>query len=157
MPSGRTCWRSLSGDTVPSLLHELRERVGDDEVVLHVGTDSKHRGNASDFITVVAVLSPGRGGRAYYRRDRTPRARSLAEKLIHEAQLSIDVALELSAAMPQDIVLHIDANEDERHRSSRYARMLAGMALGNGFEVRLKPNAWCASSVADHVVNGHAA
>ena len=75
-----------------------------------------------------------------------------ALELIQEAQMSVETATMLSERVPQDIVLHIDANPDERHRSSRYARSLAGMGLGCGFEVRLKPDAWCASSVADHVV-----
>ncbi|QDU65489.1 ribonuclease H-like YkuK family protein [Engelhardtia mirabilis] len=146
-------WRHLSGSWIDDLDSALEELVGDDEFLIHVGTDSKNRGAHTDFVTVVAILRPGFGARVLYRKQRCQRMGALAQRLIQEAQMSIETALMLSERVPQDIVLHIDANPDERHKSSRYARSLAGMGLGNGFEVRLKPDAWCASSVADHVVN----
>src|SRR5690606_27863397 len=90
--------------------------------------------------------------RVFYRAERHPRMHSLAQRLIQEATLSLEVAALLDAELEQDVVVHIDVNEDERHRSSQYARSLAGMGLGSGFQVRLKPEAWCASHVADHVV-----
>ena len=80
------------------------------------------------------------------------RARSLAHKLFREAELSIAVAQALSASIREEILVHVDANEDPRHRSSNYVQALAGMVVGHGFEVQLKPHSWCASHVADHVV-----
>ena len=145
-------WRHLSGSWIDDLDSSLEELVGDDEFLIHVGTDSKNRGSHTDFVTVVAILRPGRGARVLYRSLRCKRMNALAQRLIQEAQMSVETALMLSERVVQEIVLHIDANPDERHKSSRYARSLAGMGLGNGFEVRLKPDAWCASSVADHVV-----
>lgn len=145
-------WRHLSGSWVDDLDQALEELVGDDEFLIHVGTDSKSRGNHTMFVTVVAILRPGYAARVLYRTERVDRMRALAQRLILEAQMSVETATMLSERVAQDIVLHIDANPDERHRSSRYARSLAGMGLGSGFEVRLKPDAWCASSVADHVV-----
>jgi predicted RNase H-related nuclease YkuK (DUF458 family) len=46
----------------------------------------------------------------------------------------------------------MDANEDLRHRSSNYVQALAGMVVGYGFRVRLKPDSWCATHVADRLV-----
>jgi predicted RNase H-related nuclease YkuK (DUF458 family) len=147
-----TGWNCLSGPAVEDLDRTLEELVGDDEFLIHVGTDSKNRGQSTHFVTVVAILRPGQTARVIYRSLRAPRIRNLAQRLVQEAQLSVEAALMLAERVPQDIVLHIDANSDERHRSARYARSLAGMGKGNGFEVRLKPEAWCASHVADHVV-----
>jgi predicted RNase H-related nuclease YkuK (DUF458 family) len=145
-------WRTLSGPWVDDLDQTLAELVGDDDFHIHVGTDSKNRGQYTHFVTVVAILRPGRGARVLYRTLRVPRLRNLAQRLIQEAQMSIETAMLVDGLVPQNIVLHIDANPDERHRSARYARSLAGMGVGSGFEVRLKPEAWCASHVADHVV-----
>ena len=50
--------------------------------------------------------------------------------------------------------MHVDANEDLRHRSSKYVRALAGMVVGHGFQVRVKPDSWCATHVADYLVKG---
>ncbi|HKX45961.1 MAG TPA: ribonuclease H-like YkuK family protein [Planctomycetota bacterium] len=139
------------GEALSAFLAEAGSRDGTG-VALHVGTDSKNRGRTTHFVTAVALLHPGRGGRILYRTAREPLMANLAQRLIHETQLSLEVATELASLARSEVVLHIDANPDERHRSSRYARSLAGMGLGCGFEVRLKPHAWCASHVADHVV-----
>ncbi len=52
----------------------------------------------------------------------------------------------------QQIWVHVDANPDERYDSSDYVKQLAGMVAGSGFPVLVKPNAWCASHVADYAV-----
>lgn len=145
-------WRSLSGTGVEDIAAEVSLLIGQRARLIHVGTDSKHRGFHTDFVTVIALLDPGRGGLVYYERSRQPRMRSLAQKLFHEAELSLVAATRLAQVVEQSIVVHVDANADERHRSSRYVQALAGMVLGHGFEVQVKPHAWCATHVADYVV-----
>ncbi|QDU86371.1 hypothetical protein Pla163_35220 [Planctomycetes bacterium Pla163] len=146
-------WKTLSGARVEDLPETLDELLTDDDASVHVGTDSKNRGNWTYFVTVIAVPRRVGGGRVLYRSERQPRMRNLAQRLIHEAQLSLELASELNERVTQDVIIHLDVNEDERFRSAQFARSLAGMGLGSGFQVRLKPEAWCASSVADHVVN----
>jgi predicted RNase H-related nuclease YkuK (DUF458 family) len=147
-------WRSLSGKPTPDLIASVQELLRGDREVIHVGSDSQHYGQATHYVTVVAVVDPGQGGRVFYRRTSIPRAHSLAHKLFREAELSIDAALTLSRAFAHDIVVHVDANEDLRHRSSQYVRSLAGMVLGHGFQVRVKPHSWAATHVADSLVKG---
>lgn len=146
-------WKSLSGRPVADLHGQIRSLLARGERVLHVGTDSKQRGGHTDYVTVIAIVAPGHGGRIFYKRLRTPRARSLSHKLFQEAQLSVTVATELHQAGLQRIVVHVDANEDLRHQSSKYVQALSGMVLGYGFQVRVKPDSWCATHVADFVVN----
>ncbi len=152
-------WRSLSGQPIRSIVQTVQSLLHRDEIVVHVGTDSQQYGYHTNYVTVVAVIDPGCGGRVLYQRDRTPSTNSLAQKLFYEAELSLRTALELNAAIAHDIVVHVDANEDQRHRSSRYVRALAGMVVGHGFQVRVKPHSWCATHVADYLVKGkhHAA
>ena len=147
-------WRSLSGKPVNDIVRAVTSLLRNDEHVVHVGTDSQHSGYHTNFVTVVAIIYPGRGGRVFYRRDRTPRAKSLAHKLFQEAELSIGAAHALAESIAHDIIVHVDANKDLRHRSSRYVRALAGMVVGHGFQVRVKPEAWCATHVADYLVKG---
>jgi uncharacterized protein len=139
---------------VDDLVEAVDDLIREPGAVLHVGADSKTRGDHTVFVTVVAVLRSGEGGRVVYQVQRQKRMHSLAERLFHEAQLAIDLATRLEAETGEPVVVHIDANPDERHRSSRFARSLAGMGIGQGFEVRLKPDAWAATCVADHVVKG---
>lgn len=144
-------WYSLSGARVTDLPRALGLLLQSRERRVHVGTDALSRSGSTVYVTVITVLDPRGGGRVFYRRDRTPLARSLAEKLFAEVTRSIEVAQELAATFDNEIVVHVDANVDERHRSSRYVQALAGMVVGYGFDVRVKPDSWCASTVADFV------
>lgn len=147
-------WRSLSGRPIPDLIAAVQELLRGDREVIHVGSDSQHYGQATHYVTVVAVVDPGQGGHVLYQRTSIPRAQSLAHKLFLEAELSIDAAMALSRSFAHDIVVHVDANEDLRHMSSQYVRALAGMVLGHGFQVRVKPDSWAATHVADSLVKG---
>ena len=146
-------WRSLSGRSIPDIAGEVRQLLALGNRILHLGTDSKQRSFHTDYVTAVAVLHPGNGGRIFYRRQRDKRAHSLSHKLFQETQLSLEVAQSLDAARVGPIVVHVDANDDLRHMSSKYVHALAGMVVGYGFQVRVKPNSWCATHVADFVVN----
>lgn len=146
-------WRTLSGVHVPELEGELRRLLAGGPRILHVGTDSKQRAYHTDYVTVVAVVQPGHGGRVFYKRERRPRSRSLAHKLFLETELSLTVASTLEVRGLRPIVVHVDANEDLKHLSSRYVQALSGMVVGYGFQVRVKPDSWCATHVADFVVN----
>ena len=147
-------WRSLSGHSIANLVHSVKGLLRGDRHVVHVGTDSQRHGYHTNFVTVVAVIDPGCGGRVFYRRRRSPRTRSLAEKLFREAELSLQAAVLLNEDIAHDIVVHVDANQDNRHQSSKYVRALAGMVVGHGFQVRVKPDSWCATHVADYLVKG---
>lgn len=147
-------WRSLSGKPIADLVTSVTELLRNDRQVVHVGSDSQHYGHATNYVTVVAIIDPGNGGRLFYCRKRVPRSRSLAHKLFLEAELSLEAANALSPHVAHDIVVHVDANEDLRHSSSQYVRALAGMVIGHGFQVRVKPHSWCATHVADSLVKG---
>ena len=142
-----SCAVSIDGATI-SILDS--GGVGDNITWTVVATDEA--GNTTTETCEIVVLNPGKGGRVFHRRERKKRAKSLAHKLFQEAELSLGVATSLSEALAQEIVVHVDANEDIRHKSSNYVQALAGMVVGHGFKVQVKPNSWCATHVADHVV-----
>ena len=145
-------WESLSGVPISDIVAEVRALHESSRRDIHVGSDAKHRGLHTDFVTAIAVLNPGMGGRVFFRRERAARSRSLAEQLFREVELSIQAAQILAGGLGLRITVHVDANEDARHNSSTYVQVLAGMVMGFGFAVQVKPNAWCATHVADFVV-----
>ena len=153
-PSRSPTWRTLSGETVGDIVLSVQALLRHEAHVIHVGTDSQHCGYHTNFVTVIAVVDPGFGGRVFYRRGRQARAPSLAHKLFLEAEESLEAARLLAREIAHDIVVHVDANEDLRHRSSKYVQALSGMVVGHGFQVRVKPNSWCATHVADYLVKG---
>jgi uncharacterized protein len=122
---------------------------------VHVGTDSLQTGRLTQFVTVVVILTPRKGGRVAYQREAVPRIHSLRERLLTEVWRSVDLGLQLSPLVKGDLSVHIDANPVVAHKSSAYVQELVGLVVGQGFKALIKPQSWAASHAADHVVRIH--
>jgi len=151
MGDGDKRWKTVSGIDVPSIRTYVAEACEGGRTV-HIGTDSLQTGRTTQFVTVVAVLTPHSGGRAAYTRVIVPRITSLRERLLKEVWYSVSLGMELSAATEGDLTVHVDANPSEKHLSSKYLQELVGLVVGQGFKVLIKPDSWAASHAADHVV-----
>lgn len=144
-------WRTLSEKRVPDILQFVKDASANGQAV-HIGTDSLQTGRYTQFVTVIAVLTPGKGGRAAYSREVVPRITSLRERLLKEVWRSVELGLQLTPIVPGELTVHIDANPVVKHKSSAYVQELTGMVVANGFQAKIKPDAWCASHAADHIV-----
>ena len=144
-------WRTLTGVPVADVVAFVRENAREGQAV-HLGTDSLQLARHTRFVTVVAILTPGRGGRAIYRREVRARIASLRERLLREVWLSVELGLGLSPVVPGPLSVHIDANPVETHRSSRYVQELVGLVVSQGFRAVIKPESWAASRAADRMV-----
>ena len=149
-------WWTLGGAEVLDVMTAVQSLVQRGQIV-HIGTDAQKSSSRMEFVTVACVLNPGKGGRVFYTRRFDRKNISLFEKLSTETWLSLDLAIRMHEAFPlatgrEQIWVHVDANPDERFDSSDYVKQLAGMVAGSGFPVLVKPNAWCASHVADYAV-----
>jgi predicted RNase H-related nuclease YkuK (DUF458 family) len=152
----RERWWTLGGVEVLDVMGTVHRLLRRGQIV-HIGTDAQKSSSRMEFVTVACVLNPGKGGRVFYTRRHDRKDVSLYEKLSTETWLSLDLAIRMHeafhlAADRQLIWVHVDANPDERYDSSDYVKQLAGMVAGSGFPVLVKPNAWCASHVADFAV-----
>ena len=151
-------WSTLGGAEVLDMMSHIGALVRSGQTV-HIGTDAQKSATRMEFVTVACVLNPGKGGRVFYTRRFDRKEITLFEKLSTETWLSLDLAIRMHEAFglspaQQQIWVHVDANPDERFDSSDYVKQLAGMVAGSGFPVLVKPNAWCASHVADYAVKG---
>jgi predicted RNase H-related nuclease YkuK (DUF458 family) len=144
-------WRTLGGERIQDVLAFVRENARDGQSV-HVGTDSLQRARMTRFVTVVAILTPGRGGRAAYTRETSPRIVSLRQRLMREVWLSVDLGLRLHPVVPGELTVHIDANPVVTHRSSLYIQELVGLVVSQGFRAQVKPGSWAATHAADRLV-----
>lgn len=150
-------WKTLGGERVElrsALLTELNT-FPDTRVI--IACDSQQVGIVTEYVTVVVLHRPTKGGRVFICSERIARIRELRERLWREAYRSVQLAMELSSppdgleAISVDEV-HIDANVDPRHKSSKYVEELVGLVMGQGFRAVVKPEAFAASHIADHVV-----
>ncbi len=149
-------WWTLSGVEVLDIMSTVEQLMLRGHVV-HIGTDAQKSAKRMEFVTVVCVLNPGKGGRVFYTRKYDKKDMTLFDKLSMETWLSLELALRMNgefdlAPEQKQIWVHVDANPDTRYDSSDYVKQLAGMVAGSGFPVLVKPDAWCASHVADFAV-----
>lgn len=149
-------WKTLTNKKVESLGLILNELLSEQSREIHVGTDSQQDGKVTQFVTVVVVITPTKGARAFYCKEKIPRIKSLRERLLREVSTSVQMGLELNVILPEGtpLTIHVDANPDVKFKSSQYVQELAGYVAGQGFEVLLKPDSWAATHAADHVVKG---
>jgi len=144
-------WKTLSEVRIPDIQQFVRDASRDGQAV-HVGTDSLQTGRFTQFVTVVVILTPRKGGRVAYRREVVPRITSLRERLLKEVWKSVDLGLQFSPLVMGELTVHIDANPVVAHKSSAYVQELVGLVVGQGFRALIKPESWAASHAADHVV-----
>lgn len=152
-------WKTLAGEEIDlrSMIEAELRSYPDAEVT--IASDSQQRGQNTEYVTVVTLIRPGKGGRVLFNREMIPRVRDLRERLWKETWRSTELAMELTET--PDIgermqipihAIHIDANVDPKHKSSKYVEELVGLVVGQGFNAVVKPEAWAASHAADHAV-----
>ena len=152
-------WKTLGGEAVDlrsALIAELRV-TPDSEVI--IACDSQQVGRVTEYVTVVVVHRPAKGGRVFFCRERVDRIRELRERLWKEVWRSTELAMELTSTPdigevhPINVsAIHIDANIDPKHKSSKYVQELVSLVMGQGFRAVVKPEAFAASHAADHAV-----
>jgi predicted RNase H-related nuclease YkuK (DUF458 family) len=144
-----TKWKTLNNEPIEDI-HEFIRRETSNGQQIHIGTDSLQTMKWTQFVTVVVILNTPKGGRVAYRRDIVPRINSLRKRLMDEVWRSVTFAMELPVNL--ELTIHIDANPDEKHMSSKYLQALVGLVVGQGFKALYKPLSWASTTVADHVV-----
>ena len=123
------------------------------EIIL--GTDSQPFNTGTFLVSAIAVLSDNKEYhcRYFYTEHRNrPQHHSLYERIFCETQTTIDLACTIREIIPHaNITIHLDvSSENSTHRTGRFSRSLVAIVRGYGYDsVEVKPNAWCASKLAD--------
>lgn len=134
----------------------INERSGCKYKII-VGTDSagvRH----PDFITAIIVYRVGRGGRYFWKKNPAQRPYpDIKTRVFQEVTLSLEVSQEILGELKTlveqgckihyDFQIHIDVGEKGQTREM--IKEVVGMVKGNGFEAKIKPESYAASSVAD--------
>ena len=149
-------WVTGSGQIV--LFEEIVDIIlehRDNNGKISVGTDSFIK--KQDCIFSLAICLYGadgqNGGRYFIKRTNIDKRRypNLLQRILAEVQKSVELGLKLLELIPVlDIEIHLDVSgSDKNNGTSKFAEMLTGYAKGAGFECKIKPDAYAASSIAD--------
>ncbi len=140
------------------LIKEIKEFISIDpkrDYNILVGTDSEHFDHKIDFITVIVVHRVGVGARYFWRREVIQKNLGLYERLWNEAILSLKIGQELLKILVNEKLnfrfeLHLDLSTTGK--SSSTVKELINLIRSYGFEVKIKPEAYAASKIADRLI-----
>jgi uncharacterized protein len=125
-----------------------------------VGCDSSS-GESPTFPVAVVVLRIGEGGRFFLKRVRYKNRifYNIHERILEEAYLSCQLALKTRDALKEQLTKEIEpcdyefryihADISEGGKTKDMIKEVVGLIRGNGFEAKIKPEAYVASIVAD--------
>jgi len=119
---------------------------------LIVGTDSRARQEIT-FVSAVIIHRVGKGARYYYEKRKHKKLASLRQRIYYETALSLNLGSKIAARLARDgwsnldIEIHLDVGREGATKSM--IREVVGMVTGSGFDAKIKPESYGASSVAD--------
>jgi len=148
-------WNTPSGRELSQedLLAAIRAAVNEGAKV-YVGCDSAVTGNRVCFADVVCLHGGvgWQGGRYFFKRemvDRRP-VSTLKTRITEEANRTvITTSLLMDHIGPESIEIHLDVNRSKQHASSVLAERLSAYARSLGVDVKLKPESWASTTIAD--------
>lgn len=123
------------------------------EYRLIIGSDSQPREDHICFVSAIIVHRQGKGARYFYSKSNQNKFMSMRQRIFYEASLSLDVASRLTALLAEsghnelNIEIHLDVGRIGETKD--LIREVVGMITGSGFEARIKPDSYGASTVAD--------
>jgi hypothetical protein len=122
--------------------------------VIIVGTDSqKQKDNTYDFVSALIVHHIGSGGIYFWRREYVDRMIPLKERIYHEAIMSMQTSenfinfFKVNGISKYDIQIHVDIGKNGDTRVM--INEVTGMVRSNGYDVKIKPESFGASKIAD--------
>lgn len=143
-------WLSLS-EVAEDLVQEVSQHPHD-PYRLMIGTDSQPKAHSATFVSAIILHRVGKGARYYIHREEQGHRFSLRQRMFTEAAYSLQVCGQLSEELQQrgaewGLEIHLDIGE--RGATKALIREIVSWVTASGYEARVKPDAYCASKVAD--------
>ncbi len=141
--------------TLDQVFEDIRAYVGEDpdaEYRLIIGTDSRAREDIT-FVSAIVIHRVGKGARYYYEKRKHGPLASLRQRIYYETALSLALGSKIAARLSQDgwsnlnLEIHLDVGQEGATKAM--IREVVGMVTGSGFDAKIKPDSYGASSVAD--------
>lgn len=125
---------------------------GTEQYEIIVGADSQLRRGGTAFAIVISLIQVGRGGRFFYHTFQERRVSSLQQRIQLEAFYAVQLACQLrdylrDRTIDVPIRLHFDIGHNGP--TSKLIQSILGVAHANNFTAQIKPDSFCASTIAD--------
>nr|WP_239565574.1 ribonuclease H-like YkuK family protein [Brevibacillus fulvus] len=130
--------------------HTVVDQIEHYEVI--VGADSQLRRSSTSFAIVISLIQKGRGGTFFYHTFQRHHFPSLQQRIYSEAFYAVGLASELRQYFKErqielPIRLHFDIGRNGP--TNKFVGYLLSVANTNDFPADIKPDSFCASTIAD--------
>tara|TARA_R100000152_G_C6743283_1_gene167007 strand:- start:658 stop:1149 length:492 start_codon:yes stop_codon:yes gene_type:complete len=148
----------FTGSGVPITFDDIMKKVENhikNDGTVFIGTDSQIIKDECIFSSAICLHGANnqQGGSYFFKRSNFKifKFLSLIERITVEVEKSINIANKVSKRYPDaKIEIHLDISaSNKKEKTSKFADMLIGYAKGVGFDCKIKPDAFAATSIAD--------
>lgn len=118
-----------------------------------VGTDSQTTNHQTLFVSALIIHRVGKGARFYYQKLKNKPIRDLPSRIYKETELSLNLIESLNKNGLSQLLtnwpleIHIDIGQQGETR--KLIQEVVGWVTSIGYVVKIKPNSYAASTVAD--------
>ena len=140
-------------ELISDIRNHIKKNTGFDYEVI-VGTDSQchHEIGSTKYVTAIVVRKVGYGALYYYRKNVVPMIPTLRQKMWNEALSTYDVLEKVKESVSdivssEKIIPHLDVGYSGK--SKKYIKELTSMFFASGYDIKIKPDSYVASGVAD--------
>lgn len=132
-----------------------------ENIEIAIGSDSQNT-KSTKIVTVIVIYAEGSGGISFNFSESIERIDSVREKLEVETGRSLLTATALIDIFENDdkyaemyidcpISIHIDAGNSPRGKTKDFINFVIGWVTATGFDCKVKPDSYAASSIADKI------
>ncbi|MEN6290491.1 MAG: ribonuclease H-like YkuK family protein [Methanobacterium sp.] len=169
-------WKRISKGYINEPLEDYLIKIFEEEMgkgydlTVCIGTDSKRRNGGYQFATALIIkisenigndkfgrpIHQGKGGIVmganYFDQTLKKGKDGVKERMLIEVAKTIEVAYEIAPLLDLygvKLEIHADVNPDVRWESNKAFNEAVGYMIGMGYDFKVKPDAWAASTGAD--------
>ena len=146
-------WGKMTLAEVSENLRSYLQEDAEAKYKIIIGTDSHTTQQHTVFVTALVIHRIGKGARFYFRRVKHPPIPDLRYRIYRETSLSLELIDMLKAHGISRLIeewpieVHLDIGQKGETRS--LIQEIVGWVAAVGYEAKIKPNAFGASSAAD--------
>jgi len=121
--------------------------------VVYIGADSMMNCTTCSFASVIALHDHDQKVAKYYfkkLKKKESKYKDVKLKILEEVNIAIQTAeLVLKICPSAKVELHVDISTEKANLTSRFYALVKGWVSGMGFKLKVKPESWASSSIAD--------
>jgi len=149
---GKISFKELTEEIIKFVLEKP-----DNAYQLIVGTDSEGKENPI-FVSAVIIYREKNGGRFFYKKISTNKKYTLRTRIYEETMISLSLAIKIRESLEKRLLkiapknyknLEIHTDIGQTGQTKEMIKEIVGMVKGNGFDVKIKPEAFGATAIAD--------